>query len=161
MINTTVCVCVCTCTYILGYVCVHMCIYIYTWVCVCAHRYIYTGVWMCVYMYIYTGVCVGVHTYMYIGVHIDVHTHTHTHIVQVYPLRYLIPMALIPTKCPRIQFNSFWHNLSAVRIKFHKLKGSAPQDCSHFRHQIQVFILLTNWLWIGGSHGSLSGLIIS
>ena len=161
MINTTVCVCVCTCTYILGYVCVHMYIYIYTWVCVCAHRYIYTGVWMCVYMYIYTGVCVGVHTYMYIGVHIDVHTHTHTHIVQVYPLRYLIPMALIPTKCPRIQFNSFWHNLSAVRIKFHKLKGSAPQDCSHFRHQIQVFILLTNWLWIGGSHGSLSGLIIS
>ena len=155
--------CVCAHVHIYWDMCVYTCIYIYiyTWVCVCAHRYIYTGVWMCVYMYIYTGVCVGVHTYMYIGVHIDVHTHTHTHIVQVYPLRYLIPMALIPTKCPRIQFNSFWHNLSAVRIKFHKLKGSAPQDCSHFRHQIQVFILLTNWLWIGGSHGSLSGLIIS
>ena len=153
--------CVCVHMYMYTGICVCTHVYIYTWVCVCAHRYIYTGVWMCVYMYLYTGVYVGVHTYMYIGVHIDVHTHTHTHIVGVYPLRYLIPMTLKPTKCPRIQFNSFWHNLSAVRIKFHKLKGSAPQDCSHFRHQIQVFILLTNWLWIGGSHGSLSGLIIS
>ena len=140
-------------------VCTH--VYIYTWICVCAHRYIFTGVWMCVYMYIYTGVCVGVHTHIYIGVHIDVHIyiHTHTH------------SGGIPTKIPdtydsdtnRMSKNSvqFILTLSAVRIKFRKLKGSVPQDSSHFRHQVHVFILLTNWLWIGGSHGSLSGLIIS
>ena len=155
--------CVCVHMYIYTGICVctHVYIYIYLGMCVCTQIHIYWGMDVCVHVHLYWSMCGCAHVHVYWGTHRCAYTHTHTHIVQVYPLRYLIPMALIPTKCPRIQFNSFWHNLSAVRIKFHKLKGSAPQDCSHFRHQIQVFILLTNWLWIGGSHGSLSGLIIS
>ena len=47
------------------------------------------------------------------------------------------------TRYAKIQF---WHHLPGVNISSHKLKCSVPQDCSHFRCQLQISSHLYFWL---------------